>query len=238
VPGLPESAAPGSIVVGVKKSRAEAFSDGVFAVAATVLVFNLVDPKVPRGLGTALLEAWPSYAAYVISFSTIVVIWVNHHGIIDAIGRFDRVLLFLNGLLLLTVAAIPFPTGLLAHYLQAGHDQTAATVAYGLTMSSMSLAFSMFNLYARRYRIKMVSLDWVGFSLGLGLWPLATLSAFFSVTVALTLYAFVVIFYIVLPIARERRAMAAASGDGGALRLPHGDPGAAKTRGGDLSEDA
>src|SRR6267143_2465297 len=82
VPGLPESAAPGSIVVGVKKSRAEAFSDGVFAVAATVLVFNLVDPKVPRGLGTALLEAWPSYAAYVISFSTIVVIWVNHHGII------------------------------------------------------------------------------------------------------------------------------------------------------------
>ncbi|HBH40985.1 MAG TPA: DUF1211 domain-containing protein, partial [Rhizobiales bacterium] len=94
----------------MKKSRAEAFSDGVFAVAATVLVFNLVDPKVTHGLGTALLQEWPSYAAYIISFSTIVVIWVNHHGIIDAIGRFDRVLLFLNGLLLLTVAAIPFPT--------------------------------------------------------------------------------------------------------------------------------
>ena len=65
---------------------------------------NLVDPKVSHGLGTALLQEWPSYAAYFISFSTIVVIWVNHHGIIDAIGRFDRVLLFLNGLLLLTVA--------------------------------------------------------------------------------------------------------------------------------------
>src|SRR6266576_1311376 len=61
----------------VKKSRAEAFSDGVFAVAATILVFNLIDPRVDRDLGTALLAAWPSYAAYVISFLTIVVIWVN-----------------------------------------------------------------------------------------------------------------------------------------------------------------
>jgi len=221
----------------VKKSRAEAFSDGVFAVAATVLVFNLADPKVTSGLGNALLSEWPSYAAYAISFSTIVVIWVNHHGIIDAIGRFDRVLLFLNGLLLLTVAVIPFPTGLLAHYLQSGHDQEAAAVAYGLTMSCMSVAFSTFNLYARRYRTKMVPFDRLGFSLGLGLWPLATVTAFFNVTLALALYAFVVLFYIALPISRERRALAASSGDGGTLRLPHGDPSAAKARGGDLGED-
>jgi uncharacterized membrane protein len=222
----------------VKKSRAEAFSDGVFAVAATLLVFNLIDPKVARDLGPALVREWPSYAAYAISFSTIVVIWVNHHGIIDAIGRFDRVLLFWNGLLLRTVAAIPCPTGLLAHYLEAGHDQNAAAVAYGLTMSAMSLAFSIFNLYARRYRIKMVPLDWVGFSLGLGLWPLATISAFFSVPLALTLYAFVVLFYIALPITRERRAMAASSGEGGALRLSHGDAAATEARGRDLGEDA
>jgi uncharacterized membrane protein len=220
----------------VKKSRAEAFSDGVFAVAATVLVFNLVDPKVSHGLGSALLQEWPSYAAYFISFSTIVVIWVNHHGIIDAIGRFDRVLLFLNGLLLLTVAVIPFPTGLLAHYLQAGHDQKAAAVAYGLTMSSMSMAFSAFNLYARRYRTRMVPLDWVGFSLGLGLWPLATVTALFNVTLALALYAFVVLFYIALPISRERRAMAA-SADGGSLGVPHGHATAAEPSRGDLGED-
>jgi hypothetical protein len=104
-------------------------------------------------------------------------------------------------------------------------------------MSSMSLAFSIFNLYARRYRTRMVPLDWVGFSLGLGLWPLATLTAFFSVTLALTLYAFVVLFYVALPITRERRAMGASSGEGGALRLSHGDASAAKTRSGDLSED-
>ncbi|MEA2644419.1 MAG: hypothetical protein QOG08_1445, partial [Chloroflexota bacterium] len=78
--------------------------------------------------------------------------------------------------------------------------------------------------------------DWVGFSLGLGLWPLATITAFFNVTLALALYAFVVLFYIALPITRERRAMAASSG-GGALGLSHGGAAAAKAGGGDLGED-
>jgi uncharacterized membrane protein len=220
----------------VKKGRAEAFSDGVFAVAATVLVFNLIDPKVNNGLGSALLSEWPSYAAYAISFSTIVVIWVNHHGITDAIERFDRVLLFLNGVLLMTVAAIPFPTGLLAHYLQAGHDQTAAAVAYGLTMTAMSVAFSIFNLYARRYRATYVHLDWVGLSLGLALWPLATLAAFRSVGLALFLYAFVVLFYVALPIIRER-ARAAALADRGPLGITHERTRAAEPSGGDLGED-
>ena len=221
----------------MRKARAEAFSDGVFAVAATVLVFNLIDPRVGNHLGNALLSEWPSYAAYAISFSTIVVIWVNHHGITDAIEQFDRVLLFLNGLLLMTVAVIPFPTGLLAHYLQAGHDQEAAAVAYGLTMTSMSVAFSIYNLYARRYRATYVHLDWVGFSLGLALWPLATLSAFFSVGLALFLYAFVVLFYVALPILRER-ARASALADGGPLGVAHERARATESSRRDLSEDA
>jgi uncharacterized membrane protein len=195
----------------VRKNRAEAFSDGVFAVAATVLVFNLADPKVGSGLGRALVSEWPSYAAYAISFSTIVVIWVNHHAVIDAIERFDRRLLFINGLLLLTVAAIPFPTGLLAHYLQAGHDQAAASVAYGLTMTSMSLAFSVFNLYARRFRPVMVPLDWLAFLTGLLLWPIATLASFVNVGIALVLYAFIVLFYVAMPILREEHPPAALS---------------------------
>jgi uncharacterized membrane protein len=222
----------------VKKSRAEAFSDGVFAVAATVLVFNLIDPRVDRDLGPALLAAWPSYAAYAISFSTIVVIWVNHHAVADALERFDRILLFLNGLLLLTVAAIPFPTGLLAHYLQENHDQTAAAVAYGLTMTAMSVAFTIFNLYSRRYRVSFLKLDWVGLSLGVTLWPLATLSALFNVDLALSLYAFVVVFYIALPIIRERRAAAAALGHGGAFGVAHERARAAESGGRDLGEDS
>ena len=227
-----------TIVVAVKKSRAEAFSDGVFAVAATILVFTLVDPRVSRGLGTALVAQWPSYAAYAISFFTIVVIWVNHHAVLDSIPLLDRRLLFINGLLLLTVAVIPFPTGLLAHYLQQGHDQTAAAVAYGLTMTAMSVAFSVFNLYARRFKAVMVPLDWVGFSLGLVLWPLATLAALFSVGVALVLYAFVVVFYVVLPIVREDRARAAQSGDARAPGVAFRGAGATEADGGELGEDA
>src|SRR6267378_5258735 len=111
----------------VNKNRAEAFSDGVFAVAATVLVFAILVPDVEEGkLTRALLDEWPSYAAYAISFLTIVVIWVNHHVVFDSMDRVDRPLLFLNALLLLTVAVIPFPTSLLAHYLQAGYEQQAA----------------------------------------------------------------------------------------------------------------
>jgi len=100
----------------VNKTRAEAFSDGVFAVAATLLVFSLAAPEVKSGLRSrTLLNEWPSYAAYAISFMTIVVIWVNHHIVFDSMDRLDRPFLFLNALLLLTVAAIPFPTAVLAY---------------------------------------------------------------------------------------------------------------------------
>ncbi|HXI95956.1 MAG TPA: hypothetical protein VNG04_07505, partial [Candidatus Acidoferrum sp.] len=143
-----------------------------------------------------------------------------------------------NGLLLLTVAAIPFPTGLLAHYLQAGHDQIAASVAYGLTMTTMGIAFSGFNLYARRFRRVMVPLDWLAFSTGLLLWPIATLAAFVSVGVALALYAFIVLFYVAMPILREDRSRPATSALAGPSSLTLGGPRAAEPNGGDLGQDA
>lgn len=192
----------------MNKSRAEAFSDGVFAVAATVLVFAIAAPDVKPGLlANALIAEWPSYAAYAISFLTIVVIWVNHHVVFDTMERVDRPLLFLNALLLLTVAVIPFPTGLLAHYLQAGHDQQTAAFAYGLAMSAMAVAFSAFTLYARRFRHAYAPIDWIGFSFGLALYPLATLLTLFAnFSLSLGIYALVTLFYLVLPIVRERLA--------------------------------
>jgi uncharacterized membrane protein len=223
----------------VGKNRAEAFSDGVFAVAATFLVFEIKVPDVRSGLGNALLAEWPSYAAYAISFGTILVIWVNHHGIVDAIELFDRRLLFMNGLLLMTVAAIPFPTGLLAQYLQAGHDQTAAAVAYGLTLTAMSVAFSAFNLYAMRFRRVTAPFNWIGFSTGLALWPLGTLVSLADVRLALAIYAFVVLFYVALPILREDRALYEARlRDRGAADFTHERTGAAEAHRGDLSQDA
>ena len=191
----------------MNKARAETFSDGVFAVAATVLVFAILVPDVKDGrLARALLDEWPSYAAYAISFLTIVVIWVNHHVVFDSMDRIDRPLLFLNALLLLTVAVIPFPTGVLAKYLQAGHDQQAAAFGYGLAMSAMAVAFSCFTLYARRFRRTYVPLDWIGFSFGLALYPLATLLTLASYRLSLAIYALITVFYLVLPIVRERLA--------------------------------
>jgi uncharacterized membrane protein len=189
----------------VNKSRAEAFSDGVFAVAATVLVFAIAAPDVKAGLlANALLAEWPSYAAYAISFLTIVVIWVNHHIVFDTMDRVDRPLLFINAFLLLTVAVIPFPTGLLAHALQAGHDQQTAAFAYGLTMSAMAVTFSAFTLYARRFRRAYGPMDWIGFSFGLALYPLATLLTIANFRLSLAIYAAITVFYVVLPIVRER----------------------------------
>jgi uncharacterized membrane protein len=219
----------------VSKSRLEAFSDGVFAVAATLLVFDLIKPVVKSNLATALLAEWPSYAAFAISFGTIVVIWVNHHVVIDTMTRVDRRLLFINALLLLTVAAIPFPTGLLAEYLQAGHDQQTAAFAYGLTMSAMAVSFSLFTMYARRYRRTYAPLDWLGFATGLVLYPLATLVALANFRLALAIYGFVVLFYLALPILREYLA---ASADGAAPGITHRDAGAAEPHGSDLGQDA
>jgi uncharacterized membrane protein len=98
--------------------RLETFSDGVFAIAATLLVLEFSVGDVPN-LGRELLHLWPSYLAYVTSFLTIGIIWMNHHHTVSFISRVDRTFLFVNNLLLLTVAFLPFPTGLVGDAIQA-----------------------------------------------------------------------------------------------------------------------
>lgn len=196
----------------MSKARTEAFSDGVFAVAATLLVFSLKVPDVPRNLGSALLNEWPSYATYAISFGTILVIWVNHHAVLDSLTRFDRQLLFLNGFLLLTVAALPFPTNVLAQYLQAGHDQTAAAAAYGIAMSFMAVAFTLVNLYARSHGLRAGPFNVLGFSAGQLLYPLGAVLSLVSFQLALLVYAFTLAFYIALPIYMQSRTRDSARG--------------------------
>jgi len=97
------------------KSRLEAFADGVFAIAATLLILNVTVSGAP--LAQELVQIWPSYAAYAVSFLTIGIIWVNHNTVMGQIGRVDRMFLFLNVLFLMFVAFIPFPTRLLAQYM-------------------------------------------------------------------------------------------------------------------------
>ena len=96
----------------MNRGRVEAFSDGVFSIAITLLVLlPIAQPSNYRDLGHDLLRRWPSLAAYVVSFVVIGIMWLNHHSIFGHFARIDRMLVYLNMLLLLTVVFIPYPTG-------------------------------------------------------------------------------------------------------------------------------
>jgi uncharacterized membrane protein len=129
-------------------ARLETFSDGVFAIAATLLVLEFsVHEAAGADLGHQLLQLWPSYLAYVTSFLTIGIIWINHHYCVATLVRCDRVLMFLNLLLLLVVGFLPFPTKLVAQYLQKPDDQ-AAVLAYCATFVVMSIVYNSWWRYA------------------------------------------------------------------------------------------
>src|SRR5262249_42578260 len=97
-----------------ESERLEAFSDGVFAIAITLLVLELKVPPRDADLAAALLSGWPSYVAFLTSFATIGIMWLNHHRLFTTIRRVDHGTLVLNGLLLLGVTALPFPTAIVA----------------------------------------------------------------------------------------------------------------------------
>lgn len=129
-----------------ENARIETFSDGVFAIAITLLVLEI---KVPsheearmHGLAQSLMALWPSYLAFFTSFVTILVIWVHHHWIFALVKRNDHLFLYLNGLLLLFVTFVPFPTALLAEYLLHSEARVAANIYTG-TFLAISLAFDM-----------------------------------------------------------------------------------------------
>ena len=138
--------------------RIEAFSDGVFAIAITLLIIEIGVPNLDQEPpGTALPEAlvglWPSYLGYIISFLQIGVIWANHHNRFRFIERSDHGLLFLNILFLMCVAFIPFPTALLAEYLDgSGTERETAGVIYAGTLAVTAIFFTLLWLYAAANR--------------------------------------------------------------------------------------
>jgi uncharacterized membrane protein len=137
----------------VSTGRLEAFSDGVIAVAITLLVLNIqvpvVNPHAPPGecrtLGCALARQWPVYAAFVTSFLTIGIIWINHHVMIRRVREPDHMILFLNLLLLMSIAVLPFATNLMATYLKKSSGQHLAAAVYGGAFLVMALLFSNLN---------------------------------------------------------------------------------------------
>jgi uncharacterized membrane protein len=131
----------------VNTNRLESFSDGVLAVAITLLVLDITVPRatLKESLGHELAHNWPEYAAYATSFITIGIIWINHHAMISRLREADHAILILNLLLLLSIGILPFATSLMAAYLTRPQGQHLAAVVYGGSFLAMSVLFAVLN---------------------------------------------------------------------------------------------
>jgi uncharacterized membrane protein len=187
-------------------ARLETFADGVFAIAATLLILN-VDAQVAgdvENLGDRLTHIWPSYLAYAVSFVTIGIMWVNHHWVMSQIDHTDRRFLFANIGLLLCIAFVPFPTRLVAEHIR-GDGARDAALAYGFTMVATAIMFNITWFYASTRRrllrpdadsavVRGISRSYLP---GPWIYLGATLAAFLSPTVSVLLFLAIAVFYVV-----------------------------------------
>ena len=187
------------------RGRLEAFSDGVFAVAITLLVFNLAVPIPGHGpLGGQLVSHWPSFAAYLVSFLTIGIIWVNHHTLFRNFADVDRTMLFLNLLMLFFVVTIPFATATMAAYLRSGGvDASLAAAIYQGVFLCMSLAFGGLFWWSIRHGHLAVPLTGaaaraalVRFTIGNLAYAVAIGVAYLSAPVSLLVSMLVAVYYV------------------------------------------
>jgi uncharacterized membrane protein len=186
-------------------NRLEAFSDGVFAVAITLLVLEI---EVPGGenLWHDLKEEWPSFAAFAVSFWVIGIIWVNHHGVIDHLRRADRGVLYLNLLVLMTVVFIPFSTELFAVHLKSGADEKVAAIVYSSSFLAMGVSFGLLWTYVTSHREALgVSLTDEevrstrrSFLIGNPIYALAFAMSFVSPEAVLAIVALVAFYYAIV----------------------------------------
>ena len=185
-------------------ARIETFADGVFAIAATLLILN-VDAQVSDvpDLGARLLHIWPSYLAYAVSFVTIGIMWVNHHTVMSQIDRVDRRFLVATVGLLMCIAFVPFPTRLVAEHIR-GHGARDAALAYGFTMVATAIMFNVTWFYASRGKrllasdanpavVKGLSRSYLP---GPWLYLAATLIAFASPTASVLVFLAAAVFYV------------------------------------------
>lgn len=186
------------------RGRTEAFSDGVFAVAITLLVLNFHTPE--GNLRTGLLHMWPSLLAYVVSFLNVGIMWMNHHAMLRHVVRVDRALQLLNLLLLMAVVLVPFPTDmlgqLLGHELRGGDTRTGAFF-YGLVMIAMAAGFSGVWFYAilrpgilderiDRHALRVATFR---FSIGAVIYVVGTLLALWEPLAALIVFGLLSFYY-------------------------------------------
>ena len=138
-----------------KKNRLEAFSDGVFAIAITLLVLEIAVPAITKTTSsgevlTDLAHEWPIYLAYFVSFMTIGAIWIEHSALVDALDHIDGVFMRLNLVLLLFCAFLPFPTRMMSEWAGNVRAERVAVVIYGVVLLMMTLMLLVLGRHAER----------------------------------------------------------------------------------------
>ena len=193
-------------------NRLESFSDGVIAVAITLLVLGIAVPPPPQHhLVHVLAGNWPHYAAYVVSFITIGIIWINHHAMISRLREADHSILILNLLLLMSIGILPFATELMATYLRQSSGESVAAVIYGGAFLVMASFFTLLNRHILINRPHMLTAELsaeerrrilVRSVSGVGPYLLATALALVSPFVTLAMCGALAAYY-ALPIASQ-----------------------------------
>ena len=187
----------------METNRAEAFSDGVFAIAITLLILAVgVDQALAKGqLEHQLLHLWPAYIAYAVSFVTIGIMWANHHLVFRQFARVDRPLLLLNVLLLMLIAFVPFPTRVVAEHALSAGDREAAALLYGITMTTTAALFFCVWIYGSRKLLRPdadrreVSGITRSYLPGVPVYGTATLIALVSPLASLIIFGALALFY-------------------------------------------
>ncbi|MCX6270456.1 MAG: TMEM175 family protein [Bacteroidetes bacterium] len=198
-------------------SRVEAFSDGIFAIAITLLILQIAVPRIVNFLSNdmlllELIRLWPSYFALILSFFAILIMWINHHGFFRYLKTINSKFLFANGFLLLMVTFIPFPTAVLARYFDTSARNTASAFYCG-TMVMISIAYNLLWFTAAFKRslikdeisdkliIKIRNAYWLGFIVYLASFIISFFHAFAGLAICISFW----IYWIVLDYTQAER---------------------------------
>ncbi len=201
----------------LNKGRVETFSDGIFAIAITLLVLTIAQPSNYSELRRQLLERWPSLAAYVVSFLVLGIMWLNHHTVFTYVQRIDRGFFYRNLVLLMTVVFIPYPTEVFGEALRTGAGERTAAVFYSIVMTVNAMAWSALWLHASTGR-RLLNDDFpeemrrsstILFIAGTGVYLISIGVAFINAYLCLAFHGALALYYARDPISR---------------RLEHGSP--------------
>lgn len=191
---------------GKETNRAEAFSDGVFAIAITLLILDVKVPDVHQvtnsSLWQELLNQWPTYVALITSFFSILIMWVNHHALFNLIGKIDNRFMFANGLLLLLVIIVPFPTALLSeYYLTDEADVASAVYAGSFMLICLSYNLLWWSANHKRRLLKPSITDSfrkevsIKFLLGIPSYLVAVVAAFINIHICMAICSALWVFW-------------------------------------------